>query len=301
MASAVGENGGLIAFCSDDPDDWNTWSDYERNIRRMVLEYNEEAFVAGEHLLGFDWYRVLDMIKLLARINVNYTQVLSLQEKLKCIRKWANWRVYSCRPDDVNEHDIQIAENNYKKADKLWKEGKRHKAIEHYERAGLYDHPWAYEFLGHVYDYGLGGITPDIQKALHYYEEGADDDLGDCAFELGIIYREGRKGLEPDLKKAYEWIRKASLLETCNAGNALGELFENGWGCERNLRKALYWYDVSQTGVENGDILREKLRLSGDNFPLRLDGFDYELVHYIQEPEWWEKYYLKNNMLLPNE
>lgn len=72
MASAVDKNGDLIAFCYDDPDDWNIWSDYERNIREIVLEYNEEAFVAGEHLLVFDWYRVLDMIKLLARININY-------------------------------------------------------------------------------------------------------------------------------------------------------------------------------------------------------------------------------------
>ena len=129
-------------------------------------------------------------------------------------------------------------------------------------------------------------------------EEGADDDLGDCAFEIGLIYRDGRKGLEPDLEKANDWIRKASLLETCNAGNALGELLENGWGCEKNFRKALYWYDVSQTGVENGDILREKLRLSGDTLPLRLDGFDYELVHYIQNPYWWENYYRQHHMIV---
>ena len=53
MSSVVDENGDLIAFYDDDPDIWNSWSDYEMNIRKMVLEYNEEAFAVGEHLLGF--------------------------------------------------------------------------------------------------------------------------------------------------------------------------------------------------------------------------------------------------------
>jgi len=306
MAEVLDKDGNLITWFSDDPDDWNSWSDYLRKIRTMVLEYNEEAFVVGEHLLGFDWFKVLDMIKMLARINVNYTQVLSLQERLKCIKMWANWRLASCHPDELDEprlsKESQIADNNYKKAKELWEKGKRHKAIEHYKRAGLYGHPWAYEHLGHIFERGLGGITPNIQKALYYYQEGADDEIGDCAFELGICYRDGCKGLEPDLEKAYEWIRKASLLETCNAGNALGELFENGWGCEKNLRKALYWYDVSQTGCEdNGNRLRVMLRKSSDTLPLRLEGFRYDIVHYNQDPSWWEKYYLRNNMLLPNE
>ena len=36
------EKGDLIAWFSDDPDDWNSISDYENRIRRMVLEVNEE-------------------------------------------------------------------------------------------------------------------------------------------------------------------------------------------------------------------------------------------------------------------
>ena len=44
-------NGDLITWLSDDPDDWNSYSDYENRIRRMVLELNEELFSAGCHLL----------------------------------------------------------------------------------------------------------------------------------------------------------------------------------------------------------------------------------------------------------
>lgn len=298
MAEAFDEKGNLIAYYSDDPDDWFNWSDYECKIREMVLEFNEEAFSLGLHLLGFDWFKVVDMIKLLAKININYVHAPILQEKLKCIRMWANWRVYSARPDIVDETEVQKAEDYYNNAEMLWEKGERDKAVELYEKAGLYGHPLAYKHLGYIYENGTDGLTPNIHKALQYYKLGAEDGYGDCTFAIGLINRDGRKGLKPNLKEAYKWIRKATLLETCNASNALGECFENGWGCELNLRKALYWYDVSQTGCEdNGNRLRNILRQAGDVLPLRLDGFDYNIVHYKQDPVWWEDYYHKNNMI----
>jgi tetratricopeptide (TPR) repeat protein len=255
MAEWYDKNGEFAGWVSDDPDDWNSFSDYERRIRNMVMKYNEEAFVLGEHLLGFDLYKVLDMISLLSRINVNYVHDHGLQERLKCIRKWAIWRVCSCHPDNIDEKEVQLAEDSFTKADEMWKKGKTEKAIELYERAGLYGHPWAYERLGYYYEEGVGGLTQDINKAIEYYKKGDDDDLRDCTFKLGLIYFEGRKEVTPNPTEAYKWIRRAAILGACNAGNVLGECFENGWGCEKNLRKALYWYDVSQTGIENGDNL----------------------------------------------
>ena len=267
----------------------------------MVLEYNEDAFNLGEHLLGYDSYQALDMIKLLAKLNVNYPQHQELKNKLLDIRTLANYRLSSNHPDELDEprllQDFRIAEDNYKKATKLWHLGKRHKAIKFFERSALYGYAMAYEFLGAIFEQGLGGFAPDIKKAIKYYQDGADDDMGDCAFSLGICYRDGVQGLDVNFDEAYKWIREASLLETCNAGNALGQCFENGWGCEKNLRKALYWYDVSLTGVENGDRLRAKLINQGKQLPLKLDGFNYGTVHYIQRASWWEKYYKQNNMI----
>jgi TPR repeat protein len=113
---------------------------------------------------------------------------------------------------------------------------------------------------------------------------------------LGLLYRDGTDGLSSDYGLAYKWIRKAAILETCNAGNALGQLYENGWGCKKNLRKALYWYDVSLTGIDNGNRLRKVME--GTGLPLRLDGFDYGYIHYIEDVEWWRNFYRKNGMLL---
>lgn len=293
------KDGELVCWFSDDPDDWNSFSDYELKIKRMVLEYNEDAFSLGEHLLGYDSYQALELIKLLSKLNVNYPQHQELKNKLLVIRTLANYRLSSNHPDDEPRlsQEFQIAEDNYKKATKLWHQGKRYKALECYERAGLYGHPLAYEYIGGVFEQGLGGFKPDIHKAIKYYKDGADDDIGDCAFSLGICYRDGVQGLDVDFDEAYKWIRKAALLETCNAGNALGQCFENGWGCDKNLRKALYWYDVSLTGVKNGDRLRSFLVQQGDQLPLKLDGFNYQNVHYIQSASWWENYYKLNNMI----
>ena len=291
-------NGDLITWLSDNPDDWNTFSDYERQIRRLVLELNEELFCSGEHLLGYNGTNALEYIKLLGNINPNYTSDQNLQEKLHKIRRWANYRLTSCHPDNEDRlfQEVQIANKSYQMARNCWNSGRIEEAIKNFEKAGLYEHPSGYRMLGDIYMDGLGGVQRDIRKAVEYYEIGAEDEIGDCAFILGLLYRDGANGLSPDMELAYKWIRKATLLETCNAGNALGQLFENGWGCEKNLRKALYWYDVSMTGIENGNRLRKVLE--GSELPLRLDGYDYGYIHYIEDIKWWRDHYIKNGMLL---
>ena len=292
------ENSDLIAWFSDDPDDWNSFSDYERKIRRMILELNEELFSIGSHLLGYDENNALEYIKLLGKINPEYTPDSNLRNKLREVQRWSNYRITSCHPDDEDRlsQDAQIADESYEIARTRWKSGRVEEAIKHFEKAGLYSHLSGYAMLGTIYKDGLGGVQRDIKKAVEYYEMGAEDGIGECAFALGILYRDGTDGLSRDYDLAYKWIRKATILETCNAGNALGQLFENGWGCEKNLRKALYWYDVSMTGIENGNRLRKVLE--GSELPLRLDGFDYGYIHYTEDVKWWRNYYIKNGMLL---
>ena len=114
---------------------------------------------------------------------------------------------------------------------------------------------------------------------------------------LLLVYKDGTDGLIPDYNLAYKWIREAALLDICDAGNALGQMFENGCGCEKNLRRSLYWYDISQTGIENGNRIRSILSQQKDGLPLKLDGFCYEFGHFIHTPSWWEEYYKKNNMI----
>ena len=143
---------------------------------------------------------------------------------------------------------------------------------------------------------GFGGVQKDIMKAVEYYEMGAEDEISDCAFTLGILFKDGADGLTPNMELAYKWIREAALLGNHIARKSLGECFEKGLGCIMNLRKAIYWYDISKTGVENGNRIRSILSQQKDALPLKLDGFCYETGQLIREPSWWEDHYKNNNM-----
>lgn len=294
-------NGDFVGWLSEDPDDFYCFSDYELKIQRMVIELNEELFCTGNHLLGYDAHNALEYIQLLGKIKPEYNLDSNLQTKLREIRTWSNYRLTSCHPDELDEprlsQDAKIADDSYEMARTCWNSGRIDEAIKHFEKAGLYGHLSGYSILGTIYKNGLGGIKRDIKKAIEYYEMGAEDEIGDCAFILGRLYRDGAIGLLPDYDLAYKWIREAALLDTFNASNALGQLFENGWGCEKNLRRSLYWYDVSGIGIENGNRIRLILSQQKDALPLKLDGFCYDTGQLIREPSWWEDFYQKNNMI----
>lgn len=298
---ALDENGDLIAWLSDDPDDFNSHSDYEGKLQRMILDINEESFCVGDCLLGYDSNNPLEYIKLLGSINPEFTSNPNLQKKLLEIKTWSNYRLTSNHPDEQDtprlSQDAQKAEEYFDKGRTSWDSGRVGEAIMYYEKAGIYEHPLGYKTLGDIYKSGLGGIQKDIMKAAEYYERGAEDEIGDCAFSLGLLFKDGADGLTSNMELAYKWIREAALLGNQNAGKSLGECFEKGWGCEINLRKAIYWYDISKTGIENGNCIRSSLSQQEAKLPLKLDGFCYQAGDFIQEPSWWEDYYKKNNMI----
>lgn len=298
---ALDKNGDLIAWLSDDPDDFNSHSDYESKLQRMILDINEELFCVGDCLLGYDSNNPLEYIKLLGSINPEFTSNPNLQKKLLEIKTWSNNRLTSNHPDEQDtprlSQDAQKAEEYFDKARTCWNSSRVEEAIRYYEKASLYDHPLGYKTLGDIYKDGQGGLHKDLMKAAEYYEKGAEDGIGYCAFALGKLYRDGVDGLSLDMKLAYKWIREAALTGNQNAGKSLGECFEKGLGCEINLRKAIYWYDISQTGVENGNRIRSYLSQQEVELPLMLDGFSYHIGHFIHEPSWWEDYYKKNNMI----
>lgn len=298
---ALDKNGDLIAWLSDDPDDFNSHSDYESKLQRMILDINEELFCVGDCLLGYDSNNPLEYIKLLGSINPEFTSNPNLQKKLLEIKTWSNYRLTSNHPDEQDtprlSQDAQKAEEYFDKARTCWNSSRVEEAIRYYEKASLYDHPLGYKTLGDIYKDGQGGLHKDLMKAAEYYEKGAEDGIGYCAFALGKLYRDGVDGLSLDMKLAYKWIREAALTGNQNAGKSLGECFEKGLGCEINLRKAIYWYDISQTGVENGNRIRSYLSQQEVELPLMLDGFSYHIGHFIHEPSWWEDYYKKNNMI----
>ena len=69
---------------------WHALSENICELGKKVLLYNEEAFSLGEHLLGYDWYDVIGMSRLLTRIDVNTVASPTLICMIKDIRMLAS-------------------------------------------------------------------------------------------------------------------------------------------------------------------------------------------------------------------
>ena len=102
--------------------------------------------------------------------------------------------------------------------------------------------------LADCYYRGIG-TEKDFVKALAIWEEFAekckteeyeDGCETDCR-NLGIAYLDG-KALSKDYQKAYNLSVLASLFGDISATNTLGWCYENGFGTEKNIKRAVEYY-----------------------------------------------------------
>ena len=70
-ASKVTNTDDFVCWLSDDPDDWNCFSDYEQRIRSLVQEYNKMTVKANEPLLPILDDAPLHTIVRLSELNVS--------------------------------------------------------------------------------------------------------------------------------------------------------------------------------------------------------------------------------------
>lgn len=97
--SNVTNTNDFVCWLSDDPDDWNSFSNYEQRIRNLVQEYNEMAVEANEPLLPVLDDNPLYTIVQLSELNVSKQTNQELRERLQTIRSVARQRMQS------NHHD----------------------------------------------------------------------------------------------------------------------------------------------------------------------------------------------------
>lgn len=274
-----------------------TWLDYERNIMKMVNDYNETAFCLGAPILGFTGDESLSKIILLSLLNIETCKHSILKDKMERIKMWAKLRL-KCKNANIQDETIdrQIDEH-WENAQELKEKGHVDAAISEYEKAASLGHPWGYETLGEIFRKGYDGICQDYKKAAFYYKKGADAGSWECMSWLGDLYHEG-KGVSQDDKQAYFYHREGALLNRGGGGYSLARDFENGWGCEKDLCKALFWYDMGAVNDENGDRIRRLLtRMGKAPNPIRVDGYNYNNYYFTEETMWWQDYYKSHDMI----
>lgn len=101
----VDKYGDLIAWFSDDLDDFNSFIDYEYRIRDLINGYNDKANAIGKPLLGFISLEMVDYLSVLLP-----EAVPELTKELNEIRYWSICRKNSMHPDGEGDEDEYLSE-----------------------------------------------------------------------------------------------------------------------------------------------------------------------------------------------
>lgn len=102
--------------------------------------------------------------------------------------------------------------------------------------------------LGIIYESGLYGVTPNIEKAVKYYEYGSLKEDPDCMNNLGHILEMSEK-YPHDFKRAFELYSKAAEQGNGRAYNNLGTCYKRAIGIDKDAQKAIENYEKA---IKNG-------------------------------------------------
>ena len=99
--------------------------------------------------------------------------------------------------------------------------------------------------LGKLYKYGFG-VKKDPLRAIGYFKEACDKgNMDGCYLEGGMLILKCRNKVYTDYKKAFELFKTACKNGYQRACAALGYMYENGKGVDKNISKAVELYKSS--------------------------------------------------------
>ncbi len=118
-----------------------------------------------------------------------------------------------------------------------------------YLKAAESGHAFAMYYLAWMYKRGQG-VKEDPEKAFYWFENAAEKGNVYAISNVGHCYQKGYF-VKRDYVKAAEWYKKGEHSSVCCL--ALGELYELGNGVEKDLEKAMHYYEMAEVlgGVGN--------------------------------------------------
>ncbi|MBX3569097.1 MAG: caspase family protein [Rhizobiaceae bacterium] len=123
-------------------------------------------------------------------------------------------------------------------------------AFEYLKRAAQAGNAEAQYELGKAFEKGIG--TPqDVQAALHWFNQAADQDFGDAINDLGYLYSFGGGGLPRDRQRGVDlFMRAAELGQPEALFNAAAMIDEGRVEGRGSSEAALYLYRAIRAGSE---------------------------------------------------
>jgi uncharacterized protein len=126
-------------------------------------------------------------------------------------------------------------------------------AIEWYSKAADKEDIYALYSLGTMFRDGIG-VFKDEQQSFEFFKRSAEKGHYGSMRELAFAYLAG-KGTVKDYAESHKWLLKAAdeegspiYSEVHKVRNALGALYEFGWGVEKDIILAYAWYNIAASG-----------------------------------------------------
>jgi len=94
--------------------------------------------------------------------------------------------------------------------------------------------------LGHLYNFGSGGVTQDYAAAFEQFRLAAAQGYDVAQFRLGYFYQHGWGGV--DSAKALQWFKLAAAQGFGAALYNVGEYYEKGLSVAADRAEAIRWY-----------------------------------------------------------
>lgn len=110
--------------------------------------------------------------------------------------------------------------------------------------------------LGAAYDHAMG-VPRNIEKALHWYQQAAEQGLAEAQFNLAHLLVEA----EISPAAAAEWMAKAANQGMLDAQFLMGVIHAEGLGVEQDMDKARQWLEqaIEQGSGEARDYLDNRM------------------------------------------
>ena len=127
--------------------------------------------------------------------------------------------------------------------------------------------------LGRIYEGEIEGKeVPDWDKAIEYYERGAAQGNKECKERLGYLYFEGEKVFQ-DYNRAFLFFQECREKGSLKDSLPLAFLYQNGYGCDKDEKKAAELYLEAAQKEKNKDAYYElgKLYEKGKQIPQDLE------------------------------
>lgn len=93
--------------------------------------------------------------------------------------------------------------------------------------------------LGICYEKGIGG-SANKEFALQWYRRAAENGEPQAQLEMGYLEHSSK-----NFSEAFKWFRKSAKTGNAEAMYVLARCYDEGWGCDKNLKMAKDCYELS--------------------------------------------------------